>query len=93
MKTNTNSSAINPAANCSAILGGFNNNANHPFSAVFGNGITTVAANTMHLNNLWVCGGPAVGATTATFRNLPTMPGGASGTLWVDAGNFVKINP
>jgi len=80
MKTNTNSSAINPAANCSAVLGGFNNKVNHPFAAIFGNGLTTVAPNTFHVECL-------------NALNTPLGSSWPVGTIYYELGATLGYGP
>jgi len=61
-------------AHCAAILGGQNNVVNHDYAAVFGNGITSAAPNTLHVECLNAVNTPAA------------MGGLPSGTIFRYAG-------
>jgi hypothetical protein len=71
------------SADCSAILGGQNNTVNvgHVFSAVFGNGLNSVAANTLHIACLNAIGTPAFGGggfpAGTVYYAIGTPPPGA----------------
>jgi hypothetical protein len=60
----------------SGIVGGFNNKVINNCSFIIGNGITSTAANTTHMNCLHL-------------SSLPTSAAGlAPGTVWNDSGTL-----
>ncbi len=74
---------------CSTIIGGVGNTVNHNLAAVFGNGITTAAAGTMHVSNLWLQ--PGVYNTFVGVAPIGTFP---PGTVYVDitgANNILRV--
>jgi len=73
-------------ASCGAILGGQNNTVNHAYAAVFGNGISSAAADTFHVSCLNAVNTPNSGlgpfpAGTISYTPTPILPPGAVGFL------------
>jgi uncharacterized membrane protein len=71
---------------CSTIIGGVGNTVNHNLAAVFGNGITTAAAGTMHVGNLWLQ--PGVYNTFVGVAPPFTFP---LGTVYVDIAGGANL--
>ncbi len=71
------SNTVNAA--CATVIGGSGNTVTHNYAAVFGNGINSAVAGTMHINNLWL--DPA---TYNTWIGIAPPFTFAPGTIYVD---------
>ena len=65
------------AATCAAIIGGTGNTANHAKAVIAGSSITSVSADMLHGNALFL-----------TLGCLPTTDPGTNGVIWNDSGTL-----